>query len=60
MVTRKPAGEIQRRVGLKIMQLDAPPQILPGGAPNGLVGRDIDFELRPLQRKLPRIVREQR
>jgi hypothetical protein len=40
------------------MLLDAPPQVLPGGCPNGLVRRDIDFELRPLQRKLPRIARK--
>jgi hypothetical protein len=56
VVAREPAGKIQRRAGLEIMPLDAPPQIPPGRCPNRLVRLHIDFELRPLQRKLPMIV----
>jgi hypothetical protein len=56
VVAREPAGKIQRCVGLEIMLLNASPQILSGGCPNGLVQLDVDFELRRLQRRLPRIV----
>jgi hypothetical protein len=57
MVARQPTGEIQRSVGLEIMPLDSPPQILPRGCPDGLVRLDVDLELRPLQRKLLMIAR---
>jgi hypothetical protein len=52
MVARKPAGEVQWRVGLEIMVLDPPPQRLAGGRPDRLVRPDVDPELRSLQRKL--------
>ena len=58
VVAREPAGKIQRRVGLEIMLLDAPPQILSGGCPDRLVRLDVDFALRPLQRKLPMMVHQ--
>src|SRR5262245_57961123 len=45
VVACKPTGEVERRVGFKIMLLDAPPQLLPGAGPDRLV----DLELLPLQ-----------
>src|SRR5215470_4252399 len=60
VVARESAGEIQRCVGLEIMLLDAPPQVQSGRCPDGLVRLDVDLELRPLQRKVPLIVHEQR
>jgi hypothetical protein len=41
------------------MLLDAPPQRLAGGRPEGLVRLEVDLEPRPLQRMLPMIVHEQ-
>src|SRR5215468_894415 len=56
VVAREPAGEMQRHVRLEIMLLDAPPQVQPGGRPDGLGRLDVDLELRPLQRKVLSIV----
>src|SRR5689334_10509671 len=56
MVARQSAGEIQRRIRLEIMLFDAPPQLPPGGGPDGLVRLDIDLELHALlQPRLPMI-----
>jgi hypothetical protein len=52
MVAREPARKVQRSVGLEIMLLNAPPQVLSGRDPDRLVRLAIDFELHPLQRKL--------
>jgi hypothetical protein len=58
VVAREPSGKVQWCIWLEIMLLDAPPQVLSGGSPERLVRLDVDFELRPLQRKLPIIVHE--
>ena len=60
VVTREPLRKIQRRVGLEIMPLDAPPQFLAGKRPDGFGRLNIDrlnivFEVRSLQRKLAMI-----
>src|ERR1700739_854319 len=60
MIARKPAGKIQRCVGLEVMLLDTPPQILSGRCPDGLIRLEIDFELCPLQPAPPMIVRKRR
>ena len=56
MVARESMGKIERRVGLEIVQLDAPPQRLSGGRPDGLVGLDVDFDLRAMQRRFLLVV----
>src|ERR1700757_2007950 len=60
VVAREPAGKIQRCVGLEIMLLDTPPQILSDRRPDRLIRLEIDFELCPLQPELPMIVRKRR
>jgi hypothetical protein len=51
MVAREPARKVQRSVGLEIMLLDAPPQVLSGRCPGGFVRLGIDFEVHALHRK---------
>src|ERR1700722_9414064 len=55
VIAREPLRKIQPCVGLEIMLPDALPQLPTGKRPNGLVGLNVDFELRALQQKLAMI-----